>query len=83
MYYSTARSIRWLPIDCQQITSGRFSFHNIIRETSGPSNLAQCSIAGGVVHTVLNLLIDESMLRHIQRCTEEEAHRVLQNDDWS
>ena len=22
------------------------------------------------------------MLRHIQRCTEEEARRVLQTDDW-
>ena len=29
-----------------------------------------------------DLFIDESMLRHIQRCTEEKARRVLQTDDW-
>ena len=75
-------AVTWLPIDCQQITPRRFSFHNIIRETSGPSNLAQRSIAGGVVCSSWKLLIDESMFCHIQRCAEEEARRVLQNDDW-
>ena len=30
----------------------------------------------------MGLFIDKGMLRHIQRCTEEEARRVLQTDDW-
>ena len=28
------------------------------------------------------VFIDEVMLSHMQRCTEEEARRVLQTDDW-
>ena len=30
----------------------------------------------------MDLFIDEGMLRHVQRCTEEEARRLLQTDDW-
>ena len=30
----------------------------------------------------MDLFIDEGMLRHMQRSTEEEAQRVLQTDDW-
>ena len=80
MYYSTVYGITWLPIDCQQTTPGRFSSLNAIRETSGPSTLAQRNIEC-VVRSAWNLLIDKSMLRYIQRCTEEETRRVLQNDD--
>ena len=82
MHYSTAHGIMWLPIDCQ-ITTRRFFSHNIIREISGPNILAQRSIIGGVIRRAWDLLIDKSILRQIQRCKEEGARRVLQNDDWS
>ena len=43
---------------------------------------AHRSIIKESVCSAWDLFIDESMLRHIQRCTEEEARRVLQTDDW-
>ncbi|GFX25057.1 hypothetical protein TNCV_4260241 [Trichonephila clavipes] len=42
------------------------------------------------IHCALNvafssgmLIIDEPMLRHINNCTEEEAHRQLGENEWS
>ena len=80
MYYSTMQGITWLSINCQQTTFERFSFHNRIRETSGPSKLTQRNIVNDVIRSACDPLIDESMLRRIQRCTEEDC-RVLQNND--
>ena len=73
MYYSTAHGITCLPIDRQQINLERFSSYNIMREISCPSNLAQPEIAGDALHNAWDLLIDESRMRHIQRCTEEAS----------
>ena len=48
----------------------------------GPSAQAHRSIIKESVRSAWNLFIDKSMLHQIQRCTEEEAQRVLQTDDW-
>ena len=65
-----------------QKNSGRRSCHNVITEAPGPSAQAHCSIIKESVRSVWDLFFDESMLRHIQRYTKEEARRVLQTDDW-
>ena len=57
------------------------SYHNICREAPGPSTQAKRSISKESVRSAWDLFIDESVLRHIQRCTEEEARRVLQTVD--
>ena len=69
-------------MDPNQNNSGRRSCHNVIREAPGPSTQAHRSIIKESVRIACDLFIDEAMLRHIQRCTKEEARRVLQTDDW-
>ena len=65
-----------------QKNSGRRSCHNVITQAPEPSAQAHRSIIKESVRSAWDLFIDESMLRHIQRCTEEEARRVLQTDNW-
>ena len=72
----------WDLLDPVQNNSGRRSYHNICREAPGPSTQAKRSISKESVRSAWDLFIDESVLRHIQRCTEEEARRVLQTVDW-
>ena len=64
-----------------QKNSGRRSCHNVITQAPEPSAQAHRSIIKESVRSAWDLLIDESMLRHIQRCTEE-ARRVSQTHDW-
>ena len=64
-----------------QNNSRRRSCYQVIREAPGPSTQAHRSIIKESVRSAWDLFIDEGMLRHIQRCTEEEARRVLQIDD--
>ena len=80
--FATSAEITWDLLDPNQNNSGRRSCHNFIREAPGPSAQAHRSIIKESVHRAWNLFIDEGILRHIQRCTEEEAGRVLQTDDW-
>ena len=69
-------------MDSNQNNSGRQSFHNVIREASGPSTQAHRSVIKESVRSAWDLFIDEGTLRHMQSCTEEEARRVLQTGDW-
>ena len=55
---------------------------NVIRKVPGPSTQAHRSIIKESVRSVWDIFIDEGMLRHMQRCTEEEARTVLQTDNW-
>ena len=32
--------------------------------------------------SAFELLVDNSMLTHVQKCTEAEAHRVKNSDEW-
>ena len=65
-----------------QKNSGRRSCHNVITEALGPSAQVHRSIINESVRSAWDLFIDESMLRHIQRCTKEETRRVLQTNNW-
>ena len=80
--FATSDGITWNLLNPNQKNSGRRSCNNVIREAPGPSAQAHRSIIKESVRSVWDLFIDESMLCHIQRYTEEEARRVLQTDDW-
>ena len=80
--FATSAEITWDLVDTNQNNSGRRSCHNVIRGAPGPSTQAHCSIIKELIRSALDVFIDEGMLRHIQRCTEEEAQRVLQTDNW-
>ena len=80
--FATSDGITWDLLNPNQKNFGRRSCHNVITEAPGPSAQAHRSIIKESVRSAWDLFIDESILRHIQRCTEEEARRVLQTDDW-
>ena len=80
--FATSDRITWDLLNPNQKNSGRPSCHNVITQAPGPSAQARRSIIKESVCSAWDLFIDESMLRYIQRCTEEEARRVLQTDDW-
>ena len=80
--FATSAEITWDLLDPNQNSSGRQSCQNVIREAPGPSTQAHRSIIKESVCSAWDLFIDEGMLRHIQRCTEEEPRRVLQTDNW-
>ena len=80
--FAISAEITWDLLDPNQNNSGRRSCHSVIREAPGPFTQAHPSIIKESVCNSWDLLIDEDVLRHIQRCTEEEAQRVLQTDDW-
>ena len=80
--FATSAKITWDLLDPNQNNSGRPYCHNVITEAPGPSTQAHRSIIKESVRSAWDLFIDEDMLRHIQRCTEKEALRVLQTDDW-
>ena len=50
---------------------------------AGPSPYAKRYIVGGATASSWRLLIDNYILKHIRKCTETEARRVLENNDWS
>lgn len=54
-----------------------------MKEVSGHTLYTKRSICDESILCASHLLIDECMLRHIQCCTEVEAHRQLNDDSWS
>ena len=80
--FATSDRITWDLLNPNQKNSERQSCHNVITEALGPPAQAHRSIIKESVCSAWDLFIDESMLRRIQRCTEEEARRVLQTNDW-
>ena len=79
--FATSAEISWDLLDPNQNNSGRRTCNNVIREAPGPSTQAHPSIIKESVRSAWDLFINEDMLRHIQRCTKEEARRVLQTDN--
>ena len=54
-----------------------------MREVSGPTAFATQRIRKDTVLSAFRLLVDENMMRHIQRCTEAEARERLVDESWS
>lgn len=61
---------------------GRRAAHNVLSEIPGPTSYARRGISEKYV-TAWRLLIDDTILRHIQKCTEAEAHHRLGHSNWS
>ncbi|GBP11839.1 hypothetical protein EVAR_74487_1 [Eumeta japonica] len=70
----------WTP-QMESTQSGRRARHNIITEQAGPTSYAKRNFKGHLSDS-WRLLIDESILRHIQKCTIEEANRQLGHNNW-
>jgi hypothetical protein len=65
-------------ISASHTTVGKFGAQNVLKETPGPTPYAKRNV-GNNVSSAWRLFIDESMLRHIKKCTEAEA--VLNNEE--
>lgn len=70
----------WKEITSQD-TGGRLQAQNILRQQAGPTNFAKRQIKSASATTAWNLLINEPILKHIQKCTNMEAERRGQ-PDW-
>ncbi|XP_047098277.1 uncharacterized protein LOC124712029 isoform X2 [Schistocerca piceifrons] len=75
--------IEWTVADFGVTTPGRIGQQNILKETRGPTPHAKRHISNDNVSSAWRLLVDQSMLKHIKKCTEAEAQRLLGNDSWS
>jgi hypothetical protein len=62
---------------------GRLAAQNIFRQNPGPTYFSQQRVIQGSPLSAFSLFMDEPMLRAIQRNTEIEAHRVLNNNTWT
>ena len=69
--FAASAEIAWNLLDPNQNNSGRQSCHNFIRAAPGPSTQEHHSFIKELVCSAWDLFIDEGMLHHIQRCTEE------------
>ncbi|KAK9700417.1 hypothetical protein QE152_g31257 [Popillia japonica] len=63
--------------------AGRRAQQNILRELPRPSGLARQGIDEDKLSSAWLLIIDDRILKHIEKCTEEEARRRQEVDDWS
>lgn len=61
---------------------GRFSKQNVLRITNWATSNAERFITDGSMFSSCRLFINETMLKHIKQCTEEEAHRKFRNNEW-
>ncbi|GFV68485.1 uncharacterized protein TNCV_3129411 [Trichonephila clavipes] len=57
--------------------SGRAPIYNIFREVVSSTAYAKRNIMKGKVRTAFSLIIDKCVMKHIRKCIEEEASRVL------
>jgi len=64
--------------------SGRIAKHNVFKEkVLIPTSYAKRNIENGYAISAWRLPLEESMLRHIKNCTDEEAHCRLGKNEWS
>ncbi|MGH0165653.1 UNVERIFIED_CONTAM: hypothetical protein FKN15_049532 [Acipenser sinensis] len=71
----------WNTINPAVEAAGERGEHNILREVPGPTAYAKHNTDESALSAFHLLNMDT--LHHIQRCTEAEAHRQLQDDSWS
>lgn len=73
----------WEVVEPNVIRSGRIGANNILREQPGPTSFPKRKIVQGSPLTAFSLLIDNSIIKHIAKCTETEARNRLKTDSWS
>ncbi|XP_069700790.1 uncharacterized protein [Periplaneta americana] len=79
---TAADGTQWTVIP-PQAAPGRRARQNIVTEAPGPTGHAKRFIINGNHLSAWKLLIDDSMLLNIKRCTEKRACQELQDDSWT
>lgn len=73
----------WCETSIGNGAAGRRARQNVFKNKPGPTAYACQRVKEGSAVSAFSLIIDEPMLRHVQRCTQEEARRQLQDNSWS
>ncbi|XP_029441015.1 uncharacterized protein LOC115080763 isoform X2 [Rhinatrema bivittatum] len=73
----------WEVVGSSNAAAGQQAQQNVLGEEPGPTPRATCSISDGSVASSWFLIIDDFILGKIKICTEIEAHRQGEKDDWS
>jgi len=81
-YVGKDNETKWIVIESGRGASGRIGSHNVLREQPGPTPYATRSVSEDKVSSAWRLFIDNSILRHIKRCTEAEA-AIAGEQNWS
>ena len=71
----------WLSHMETNSSAGRFSCQNILHYTSGPAAFAATRVHKNEA-TASRLFSDESMVRHVCKCTTKEGRR-MKGKDWN
>ena len=69
----------WLQITPGKNFAIRHLTQNISREVSGPTPYVKRNVVAGSSASAWSLLIDNFILKHIEKCTITKAHSLLQN----
>ncbi|XP_035227783.1 uncharacterized protein LOC118199990 [Stegodyphus dumicola] len=79
--YVSKDGTSWTVTSTSQTTAGKYGAQNMLKEMPGPTSYAKRNVGDNVL-SAWRLFVDESMLRHIKKCTEAEA--VLNNEEnWA
>jgi hypothetical protein len=73
----------WHLIEDGSECSGRKQSQNVIPETPGPTSYARCRIKQDAVVTAFRLIVDDGMLRFIQKCTNAEGQLQTGDKQWA
>ena len=71
---------KWHNIEFSSESRGRLQAQNVLTESEGLTLYANCMLDSPL--SSFELLVDNSMLTHIQQCREAETHRVKNSDEW-
>jgi len=72
----------WVVEPCQTFQAGKKAQQNVFKDKPGPTPFAKRYIADDEAASAWRLLIDETILKHIKKCTEAEACKQLKCDEW-
>ncbi|XP_049772009.1 uncharacterized protein LOC126153182 [Schistocerca cancellata] len=77
------RITEWTVAYFSVTTPGRIGQQNILKETWGPTPHTKWHVSDDNDSSAWRLLVDQSMLKRIKKCTEAEAQQLLGNDSCS
>lgn len=73
---------RWEKIDINNRNRGRVQQQNVWKARPGPTSYSTSKVLNGSPLSAFSIFVDEKMLRHVQRCTNEEGKRVTGDQAW-
>ena len=80
--FTAAHGTVWKTSKEDTTATGHLPMQNVLKEVQGPTPFAKKNITSDSFASAWRIFIDKSILLHIKKCTEAEAHRVQQDETW-